>query len=386
MLLVPSKRSFTSNHSLLRSTRSGPPPFMPKIAPYAFFKWTVGRGSVVWKIWPTVLLHTLFASVIVYIYCLTVRIVQIPNVMLTAMVHGHTKPAPDGRLNSPVSTPSVPPSTATASASIATTSSSGVSTSTTRIPSNPPLPPRTPPNALPLREPRVSRLNPPAPSPGIEPRPGAVHGAQPSEPRHNPLCRVTANVAAWVRGFWNRAKEDHRTHHGTDRTSRMRTWSGPIHPVGVAQLEFEIGENLPEGGGSALPLGMGYDDNDLDLDMFCHDIIRKDIRCLKKAPCVDAWFPPRPIITDSTATGGKAKTNDAVGSPDASTLAGGLHAYGANLYRASLASLSDSASVITEEEGEGMEDDPDTETELEHEARTRRAEEVVRVGELVDTR
>jgi hypothetical protein len=32
-----------------------------------------------------------------------------------------------------------------------------------------------------------------------------------------------------------------------DRSSRMRTWTGPIHPQGVAQLEeFEKGENLPE--------------------------------------------------------------------------------------------------------------------------------------------
>ncbi|KAF7358756.1 hypothetical protein MSAN_01214600 [Mycena sanguinolenta] len=522
---------------------------------------------------PTVLLHTLFASAIISIHFLTVRMVQIPNVMLTAMgaffplsfvfsaqstavrltcrsnnwflhllphnkrlrplldrPHRLDRPHPQRAHNEPphlvprpsaimvlqftdpqnpcptvasavpaptaaVSTPSAPP---TGSTSASTTSASGVSTTSAN-----------------------STLKPTATATHAAKRPitTASHASQdsihqPLLPASNsapaqhtalnqvspdiiPFAGVAANVAAWVRGFLE-SGEDHRTHHRTDRTSRMRTWSGPIHPLGVAQLEeFEIGENLPEevlrclsewvsvleergtvpetslgailGGiqqfemslttlehilttplpfvysvhircgplsfssysrnssrlasvvvwlylfllplqlvndfgwhtvpavcvGAFIYLGFlaageeieqpfGYDDNDLDLDMFCPDIIQLDIRCLKKAPCLNAWFPPRPIITDSTATDGKAKTNGAVGSPDASTLAGGLHAYGENLYRASLASLSDSASVITEEEG--TEDGPDTETELEHEARTSRAEEVVRVGKLVDTR
>ncbi|KAJ6492270.1 hypothetical protein C8R45DRAFT_1096290 [Mycena sanguinolenta] len=138
------------------------------------------------------------------------------------------------------------------------------------------------------------------------------------------------------------------------------------HTVPAARLpiNLHIPANLPVCVGAVVYLGFlaageeieqpfGYDDNDLDLDIFCRDIVRQDIRSFKKAPCLNAC-----------------------------TLAGGLHAYGGNLYPVSLASLSDSASVITEEE----EEDPDTETESEHEARTRQAEEVVRVGELVDTR
>ncbi|KAF7358772.1 hypothetical protein MSAN_01216200 [Mycena sanguinolenta] len=592
--------------------RPEPPPFIPKVPSYAFLKWTLGRGSVVWKIWPAVLLHTLFASAIVYIYVVTEHMLQIPNIMLTVMgvvigfvisyraMSGYDRywmgrtawtdvirnARTMGRLIwyhvPPRLTPGPNPNRTTqemakvmAEKSMALdlieafavslkhhirgevgiyyqdlyelvrplhdftdpqnprpTVASAVPTPITAV-STPSAPPTASTSASTAS---VSGVSTTSANSTLKPTVTATHAAKRRTPHTVlnqvspdiiPFAGVAADVAAWVRSFWKQAKEDHRTHHGTDRTSRMRTWSGPIHPLGVAQLEeFEIGENLPEevlrclsewvsvleergtvpgtslgailGGiqqfemslttlehilttplplyvlpftlsifgvvlfpslaihetdlalcprrtqpvgaftceriewsvnadsdfsvvwlylfllplqlvndfgwhtvpavcvGAFIYLGFlaageeieqpfGYDDNDLDLDMFCRDIIRQDIRCLKKAPCLNAWFPPRPIITDSTATDGKAKTNGAVGSPDASTLAGGLHAYGGNLYRASLASLSDSASVITEEE-EGMEDDPDTETELEHEARTRRAEEVVRVGELVDTR
>jgi len=293
-----------------------------------------------------------------------------------------------------------------------------------------------------------------------------------------------------VKGFWAQHKEDIDQHRqrGKDRSSRLRTWTGPIHPQDLAQLEeYEIGENLPEevlrclsewvsvleerntvpgaslgsilGGiqsfemslttlehilttplpfvysvhirhvvwlylfllplqlvndfewhtvpavcvGAFVYLGFvaageeieqpfGYDDNDLDLDMFCRDIIRQDIRCLKKAPCLNAWFPPSPSIT-GPSTNGNAKTNGSLLSPEAASApgatlsaasaGGGMHAYGGNMYRASLASLSDSASLISEgEEEEGS----DTDTETEGDARTRRAEEGVREGELVDVR
>jgi len=146
--------------------------------------------------------------------------------------------------------------------------------------------------------------------------------------------------------------------------------------------------------GEEIEQPFGYDDNDLDLDMFCRDIIRQDIRCLKRAPCLNAWFPPSPSITGAP-TNGNAQTNGSHLSPEAASAAGatlgagtasaGMHAYGGNMYRASLASLSDTASLISEEEEEeGTEDD--TETETEGAARTRRAEEGVREGELVDVR
>jgi hypothetical protein len=58
-----SKRSFTGNHALLPAVR-------PKIQnadiiqkpAYGLLAWTFGRGSVIYKIWPAVILHTVFAA------------------------------------------------------------------------------------------------------------------------------------------------------------------------------------------------------------------------------------------------------------------------------------------------------------------------------------
>ncbi|KAJ7839936.1 Bestrophin, RFP-TM, chloride channel-domain-containing protein [Mycena olivaceomarginata] len=334
-----------------------------------------------------------------------------------------------------------------------------------------------------------------------------------------PFAGVLTGVGAWVRGVWGARKDDMGRHRvrGVDRSSRMRTWTGPIHPQGVAQLEeFEKGENLPEevlrclsewvsvleergtvpgtslgsilagiqqfeisltmlehilttplpfvysvhirvvwlylfllplqlvndfvwhtvpavslgafvylgfvAAGEEIEQPFGYDDNDLDLDMFCRDIIRQDIRCLKKAPCLNAWFAPKPLITGphGQANGNGTPQNGALLSPETTSAsatstaldaaaglgsvgagagtgtAAGLHAYGGNMYRASLASLSDSASLVSEvenededEEGQNSEEDAtgnETETETEGEANTRRVEEGVREGELVDVR
>jgi hypothetical protein len=38
---------------------------------------------------------------------------------------------------------------------------------------------------------------------------------------------------------------------------------------------------------------LGYDDNDLDLDLLCRDIVRRDIQSLKRTPCANAWLGPR---------------------------------------------------------------------------------------------
>ncbi|KAJ7590875.1 Bestrophin, RFP-TM, chloride channel-domain-containing protein [Mycena floridula] len=62
-----SKRSFTGNHPLLPSIR--PPPVFTEAnlqqPAYSLLSWTFGRGSVIWRTWPAVLLHTAFAAGIV---------------------------------------------------------------------------------------------------------------------------------------------------------------------------------------------------------------------------------------------------------------------------------------------------------------------------------
>ncbi|KAF5389260.1 hypothetical protein D9757_003440 [Collybiopsis confluens] len=44
--------------------------------------------------------------------------------------------------------------------------------------------------------------------------------------------------------------------------------------------------------GEEIEQPFGYDDNDLDLDLFCQEIIHVDIENLKRTPCLNAYFPP----------------------------------------------------------------------------------------------
>ncbi|KAJ7737253.1 Bestrophin, RFP-TM, chloride channel-domain-containing protein [Mycena maculata] len=74
----------TGNHALLPAMGAASP-FNAKVPAYSFVEWTFGRGSVVWKIWPAVVLHTLFATAVVFAWTATGRKFLIPNVMLTVM-------------------------------------------------------------------------------------------------------------------------------------------------------------------------------------------------------------------------------------------------------------------------------------------------------------
>ncbi|PIL26746.1 hypothetical protein GSI_11160 [Ganoderma sinense ZZ0214-1] len=47
--------------------------------------WTFGRGTVIWRIWPAVLLHTVFAAVVVTVSLKTRFRMGIPNVLLTVL-------------------------------------------------------------------------------------------------------------------------------------------------------------------------------------------------------------------------------------------------------------------------------------------------------------
>ncbi|KAJ4478995.1 Bestrophin, RFP-TM, chloride channel-domain-containing protein [Lentinula aciculospora] len=46
--------------------------------------------------------------------------------------------------------------------------------------------------------------------------------------------------------------------------------------------------------GEEIEQPFGYDENDLDLDMFCGEIVQVDIDNLKKSPCLNAYLPPTP--------------------------------------------------------------------------------------------
>ncbi|TFK25391.1 UPF0187-domain-containing protein [Coprinopsis marcescibilis] len=82
-----SKRSSTGNHVLLPASRPTSAAFehIPRVPTYSLITWTFGRGSVIWRIWPAVLLHTVFAAAIVTASVRNIVHLEIPNVMLTVL-------------------------------------------------------------------------------------------------------------------------------------------------------------------------------------------------------------------------------------------------------------------------------------------------------------
>ncbi|KIM45329.1 hypothetical protein M413DRAFT_442007 [Hebeloma cylindrosporum] len=83
---LKNKRSMTGNHQLLPASRPGSSyEPIPRVPAYSFITWTLGRGSVIWKIWPAVLLHTVFAAIVVTTSMLGIVHLEIPNVMLTVL-------------------------------------------------------------------------------------------------------------------------------------------------------------------------------------------------------------------------------------------------------------------------------------------------------------
>ncbi|KAJ7482182.1 Bestrophin, RFP-TM, chloride channel-domain-containing protein [Mycena galericulata] len=83
--MAGSSRTGPSKFNLLPAVRpSVPVQLIPEVPTLTLVAWTFGRGSAIWKIWPAVLLHTLFAAVVVYFWE-TLGPIEIPNVMLTVL-------------------------------------------------------------------------------------------------------------------------------------------------------------------------------------------------------------------------------------------------------------------------------------------------------------
>ncbi|KAJ7873082.1 Bestrophin, RFP-TM, chloride channel-domain-containing protein [Mycena olivaceomarginata] len=83
---LKAKRSFTGHHNLLPAVRpSVPVKIIPEVPTITLVAWTFGRGSVVWKIWPAVLMHTIFAVGVVLLWEYMEKKLDIPNVMLTVL-------------------------------------------------------------------------------------------------------------------------------------------------------------------------------------------------------------------------------------------------------------------------------------------------------------
>jgi predicted membrane chloride channel (bestrophin family) len=81
----PAKRSFTGNHPLKPAHRYIGEFFVPIVPNHTFISWTFGRGTVIWRLWPAVLLHTAFAAAVVSVSINTKFRLNIPPVLLTVL-------------------------------------------------------------------------------------------------------------------------------------------------------------------------------------------------------------------------------------------------------------------------------------------------------------
>ncbi|KAH7337607.1 Bestrophin, RFP-TM, chloride channel-domain-containing protein [Rhizoctonia solani] len=82
-LPTPHKRSFNGHHDLLPSRGQSGDTFISPISINRFSVWSFGRGTVIWRIWPAVLLHTLVAAAVVFVSHRTSYNLAIPNVLVT---------------------------------------------------------------------------------------------------------------------------------------------------------------------------------------------------------------------------------------------------------------------------------------------------------------
>ncbi|CEL54935.1 hypothetical protein RSOLAG1IB_07427 [Rhizoctonia solani AG-1 IB] len=79
----PFKRSFTGHHDLLPSRGQSGDTFIATAPTSRFPVWSFGRGTVIWRIWPAVLLHTFVAAGVVFVSHRTPYNLAIPNVLVT---------------------------------------------------------------------------------------------------------------------------------------------------------------------------------------------------------------------------------------------------------------------------------------------------------------
>ncbi|KAH7908272.1 Bestrophin, RFP-TM, chloride channel-domain-containing protein [Hygrophoropsis aurantiaca] len=80
-----SKRSATGHHTLLPASEERVNVVIPLVPTRSLISWTFGRGTVIYRIWPAVILHTLFAAAVVSISLKTKYDLSIPSVMLTVL-------------------------------------------------------------------------------------------------------------------------------------------------------------------------------------------------------------------------------------------------------------------------------------------------------------
>ncbi|KAH9846765.1 Bestrophin, RFP-TM, chloride channel-domain-containing protein [Lenzites betulinus] len=86
---TPQPRSSTGHVLLPAFNSNDDPVLVPLVTSRSLVSWTFGRGTVIWRIWPAVLLHTVFAAIVVSVSLTTRFHLGIPNVMLTLLGTSH---------------------------------------------------------------------------------------------------------------------------------------------------------------------------------------------------------------------------------------------------------------------------------------------------------
>ncbi|KAF8809755.1 UPF0187-domain-containing protein [Phlegmacium glaucopus] len=77
-------RSMTNDQPILPASGAFSEP-IPRVTAYSLITWTFGRGSVIWRIWPAVIFHTVFAAGVVTLSMRNIINLEIPSVMLTVL-------------------------------------------------------------------------------------------------------------------------------------------------------------------------------------------------------------------------------------------------------------------------------------------------------------
>ncbi|KAI0057278.1 UPF0187-domain-containing protein [Artomyces pyxidatus] len=83
--MSPHRRSFTGHHDLLPAAESRGTVIVSIVSAHTLFVWTFGSGTVFWRIWPAVFMHTLFATAVTLASMRTNLYLGIPSVMLTVL-------------------------------------------------------------------------------------------------------------------------------------------------------------------------------------------------------------------------------------------------------------------------------------------------------------
>ncbi|KIP03186.1 hypothetical protein PHLGIDRAFT_253223 [Phlebiopsis gigantea 11061_1 CR5-6] len=78
-------RTVTGDHTLLPAADATNVIIVPLVPSRTFLEWTFGRGTVIWRIWPAVVMYTAWAALVVTLSLKTRIALGVPNVLVTLL-------------------------------------------------------------------------------------------------------------------------------------------------------------------------------------------------------------------------------------------------------------------------------------------------------------